>query len=275
MKKRILTLSIIFYVIFNINAENILQGKRFHYSEIVEGIIIDFEEDYLKIKEYDHNEDKNIEYTKPYKVVYDSGLMFILSGENFEDKWLCLYSEEIMILYDDEGSWFFLGKNAHIKTSILLFMVTEDFFSISSYLTETTKTVLIEYDVNNLVDLDIPKPWVEGVKGYGIGEKIYSPIIKEKNSSDLKLVISNGYVSYNRPDLYKKNSRIKTIRVRDNESGRFKDFTIPDSPNIYQFSIYDVIGRKGFEIEILDVYKGTHYDDTCINFLGMIDLVGY
>lgn len=276
MEKIVSILIISFFVSFSLFSENLLEGRKYLHSEIVEGIIFDFAKDHIVITEYNLSEDTEKVFNTPYKVVNDSGLMFLLCGDDFEDKYLCLYSEGLILLYDKDGAWFFRGESMIPTTSnIHLLGFYKDFFTSSSYLTEEGKSGLIEYKIDNLSNPDLPNPWVEGVRGYGIGERIFPKINKDSLSSDKILVISNGYVSYNNPNLYKKNSRVKKIRIRDNASGYFKDIVIPDSPNLFEIPLYNIIGNDGFEMEILAVYKGTHYDDTCINFLGLIDLYGY
>lgn len=63
------------------------------------------------------------------------------------------------------------------------------------------------YSVRNLADGNPKTCWAEGVKGHGIGEKIY--LIVQGNPRALK--ISNGYGKT--PELYAKNGRVKAFRA--------------------------------------------------------------
>lgn len=209
-----------------------------------------------------------------FRISETSHLTFIEFGPDFGNKWLCIYSDEIILLYKDDGDYFFKGHNANIKDNWDNLFFDDRYFSTDSFLKEQTKNGTIEYTEKNLFIESIPKPWVEGEEAYGIGVKINSPIINDPSSGERFLTISNGYVSYRRPELYEMNSRVKTIRIRDIESGKLKDVTIPDSPNMFRIPLYDTITRGGIEIVILDVYKGTRFKDTCINFMGIIDMIG-
>ncbi|MDC7124863.1 MAG: hypothetical protein PQJ46_04810 [Spirochaetales bacterium] len=111
-------------------------------------------------------------------------------------------------------------------------------------------------------DLSLFKPWVEGVDGYGIGEKIFINYSNNKNITGFYL--SNGFVSIEKPYLYEKNSRIKKILVYNSTKSFQKTFKVEDTPNI-QF--FDVPQTNALIIEILDVYRGSLWEDTCINFI--------
>jgi hypothetical protein len=106
----------------------------------------------------------------------------------------------------------------------------------------------------------LDRPWVEGVPGQGIGETI-----EVKAPLAHLLVISNGYVSYDKPYLYAYNSRLKKIRIDDLTNGRVYHFTLADTPcpqhiRLPEHSIY-------VRITIEEVYAGTRWEDTCVNFI--------
>jgi hypothetical protein len=74
----------------------------------------------------------------------------------------------------------------------------------TSYLRE--KNIL--YMSDNLTKYpQLEKPWVEGVVGYGIGEKLFL-----QNIMASALHISIGFVSYDRPYLYIMNARPRELR---------------------------------------------------------------
>lgn len=157
----------------------------------------------------------------------------------------------------------------------------------SSYLSETMGNTNIEYRPENMlkffwtdetsypvINIDV-LPWVEGVSGSGVGEKL-NILFKGsfKKGTDLyskgvsdNIVILNGYVDVNRMDLYKKNNRLKTIRITS---------TDPDNDFSMDYNFRDVVAFheiifpvfvSGVEITILDVYPGSKWDDTCITTL--------
>jgi hypothetical protein len=80
------------------------------------------------------------------------------------------------------------------------------------------------------------------------------------------LAISNGFVDYNRPYLYEYNNRIKKIRIRNRENtDDYRDFELLDLPNIQTVATSSF--SLNIEIEILEIYPGTKYNDTCVNFI--------
>lgn len=144
----------------------------------------------------------------------------------------------------------FFGKN-----SLLFFGKTK--YSATNYLTEGR----IKYVPENLSDLSIGKPWVEGSPGPGIGDKISI----NKSSPVKSIIISNGFVSY-KVQTYYNNNRVKLLRIYNgNQKNEFITVELPD--NAIPFEIQIPFNTKDLELEILDVYKGAKYDDTCINFI--------
>jgi hypothetical protein len=146
---------------------------------------------------------------------------------------------------------------------------------MSSFLTENTT----KYDARNFKapDTSYLRPWVEGAEGSGIGEWIELTIerhIEEKADwmSDWPLdffVISNGYVSFNNPSLYEWNNRVKKIRIIC-EAEKI-DFVaeLKDTPQFQEIRLPKSItaARRVFRFVIEDVYKGTKWDDTCLNLI--------
>lgn len=131
----------------------------------------------------------------------------------------------------------------------------------SSFLREEN----IIYDEKNL-SLDNPLvPWCEGVSGDGIGEYV---IITDKAPYERKfdfLMIMNGYFSVEKPYLYKQNGRVKRIKVTGLKSRNKKILDVLDTPHPQTVDISFLEMQEPFRVTIVDVYKGTKYDDTCIN----------
>ncbi|WP_053227961.1 NADase-type glycan-binding domain-containing protein [Spirochaeta cellobiosiphila] len=219
--------------------------------------------------EYKIDNDGEIDkWTEPYRIDRSSGLTYILIGKNSK-KWLCLFSDSYIIMYDSDSKPFFLGNNIEKNYLSDSLSFGEKYFRSTSYLSEETKKGKIEYSSTNLGINSLPSPWVEGVPGNGIGEKIYIDVKKTEDYSEKYIVLSNGYVSYSRSDLFRKNNRIKKIRLQDIESGNYRDINIKDTSDFCIIPLYDIIRSDGVIIEILDVYPGTQYNDTCINFIGI------
>ncbi|SFJ04458.1 hypothetical protein SAMN04487775_11244 [Treponema bryantii] len=132
----------------------------------------------------------------------------------------------------------------------------------SSYLIEKNKA----YPVENLRKLVVDTPWVEGVKGDGIGEGFTIEGKQFAKPLGPYLFIINGYISYEKPYLYKQNNRIKKIKVTGLKSGNSRILDVLDTPHPQTVDISFITQPEDIRVEIADVYKGTKYDDTCLHY---------
>jgi len=198
-----------------------------------------------------------------YELESRFGLTYITVNDS--RTFLMLISEDLIYLYEEDGYPFYFGVEGKKRSSIEGFISPES--KTSSFLIENLKEGPIEYKSKNLNSNKIPNPWVEGVQGNGIGEKIYlSKVIpKEYRPS---LFILNGYISYNRPDLYKKNSRVKKIKLTYGGSDIVEFIDLLDKPDPQEIPL---IKQHNGEImlEIIEVYPGELYEDTCINLIAL------
>ena len=169
----------------------------------------------------------------------------------------------------------------------------------SSVLLESNKTEDF-YEWKNLIDENIETAWVEGCNGSGIGEYVCLNVLRldefdtlvglnhEDGKFMINFSINNGFCK--NENLFKKNNRVKKAIV-----------TVYDIPiTVNMNSIYikgdckkiheeiiqllDTSAQQNFKFEvqipkneecysamlllkfeILDIYKGTDYDDTCIS----------
>lgn len=138
------------------------------------------------------------------------------------------------------------------------------------------------YGAESIFDWDVRTAWVEGSKGYGIGEyvEVHFPMGNARATSCL---IVNGYNKDERT--WKNNSRVKTMNLyiddklvgivnlkdtRDEQVFRLPD-TIPNFSDTTAFKIMEVESSKykvsTLKFLITDVYKGDKYDDTAISEL--------
>lgn len=150
---------------------------------------------------------------------------------------------------------------------------------VSSALPSTAKN---NYGRENLSDDDTRTAWVEGVKGYGVGEYIEF-IFPYAAARATSCMIANGY---NKNALtWKNNSRVKTFNVYENDKliaiVNLKDtrdlqsfylpHPIPNRPDDFDSSNYDyqnpAMPPTVLRFMITEVYKGDKYDDTAISEL--------
>lgn len=124
------------------------------------------------------------------------------------------------------------------------------------------------YNVMKIDDGNEDTVWVEGVKGPGIGEWIKMWHInwtREKKYCVVNAVwIKNGYMK--NKELYYANNRVKKLRIEFSE-GEQKVVELKDGVLDYQKIKLGEIKTKWIKVVIIDVYKGSKYDDTCISEL--------
>jgi hypothetical protein len=193
----------------------------------------------------------------PYRIAIENQVVFIEYGESYSERFLALYTDRLLFLYDDDNSppVFIGGENSRILNSITYSRFD---WNASSYYENSNE----EYPASNLANIQLFNPWVEGVDGNGVGESF------SISNSAPPLFISNGFVSYQKPYLYEYNSRIKTIRITDLQSGGFVMIELEDTPNIQYLDIPDSLWNiSDFEYQIIDVYPGDQWTDTSVNFL--------
>ena len=204
-----------------------------------------------------------------YSLTRDNGIDFLnVRWSNAgNEKFLYLMADSkgeskvFLFLYKQDGEPYFMGGKRGRTTPS--YYPTYLFYSItaSSYLTENGR----EYSTDKLGQR-IGECWVEGVPGNGIGEKL----IFEDNFgySGNPLYISSGFVSYSKPNLYRENSRIKKIKIT-NQSGKSIVVELSDTPHFQTIDLSQLFSGYGSEstyiLEIVEVYPGTKYTDTCVN----------
>lgn len=119
------------------------------------------------------------------------------------------------------------------------------------------------YDVSNIHDFNHETAWVEGVRGYGIGEWVEYRGVNGGGITAIKIL--NGYVKSEKA--WSENARVKRLKVYCNGKP-ICIFELQNSRSLQTFYVaignsYDV--KVDFRFEILDVYPGTKYQDTVIS----------
>lgn len=119
---------------------------------------------------------------------------------------------------------------------------------------------LYDYPLNYVFDSDDNTMWTEGVRGNGIGESIYITLDEPHNINGITLYNGNRTSS----DAYEKYNRVKTIQITFSD-GSQRQFELDD--NFYEpceVNFINPVKTNSLKIEIIDVYEGTTYQDTCI-----------
>lgn len=200
-----------------------------------------------KVNEYNYETRfDNISYEKFSNITY-------IINENGERTFIILQDVGKKTLYLQHSSgWSFHGKMNGEHFGSWNFQPIK-VLNKPSFLVEGD----VKYSYTNLRRLLDSKPWVEGVDGYGIGEEI---ILSAKG---VGFYLYNGFVSFNKPELFISNSRVRSIQVTVGNEIFMID--IPDSPNPIFIPTSDISQRSEVIIKILDVYEGRKYSDTCVN----------
>ena len=213
----------------------------------------------MEVYEYDWSIRKYNVYGHSIDKVGDHGTPFLLLRDT-NQKWLFLSSPYFATVYKDELTPFFAEGTAY-RPGFNYIIVGK--YSVTSFLTDSSGS----YPAANL-RTDVPsKPWVEGVEGDGIGERISVDWLWRigEGGSTGAMIISNGFVSYDKPQLYEMNGRVRRIRVSD-PSGSFSIETeLADTPNPQVVFLPSASERT--DIEILSIYPGSAWHDTCVNYI--------
>ena len=114
-------------------------------------------------------------------------------------------------------------------------------------------------------DLSYKTAWVEGKKDEGIGEYL-EYYFKNDSPRITEIIISNGYMKSE--ETWKNNNRVKKLKLYVN-SIPFGVLNLKDSRTDQYFSVGTLGHSKNgtdliLKCEILEVYKGSKYNDTAI-----------
>ncbi|MCR4939962.1 MAG: hypothetical protein K5930_07650 [Treponemataceae bacterium] len=193
--------------------------------------------------------------TSTYSGIYREGNpLSTFCCENGENLFV-LKSSGILIIYKDDKKYPVWGVNQKKYRSAETFVFDDEILS-DSFLVEPNFT----YSASNLGNMFLDSPWCEGEKDDGKGVKI------DMGLCGTGFIISNGFVS-KKQYLYEYNNRIKTIKLTDsNDSDFMKIIELQDKAEP-QYVFIDNIPGRHINIEILETYSGSKWNDTCINFI--------
>ncbi|MCL2720198.1 MAG: hypothetical protein FWD47_02530 [Treponema sp.] len=205
------------------------------------------------------HEPEQVMKTGTYTVDMSNGIPFINVKweDNKTERFLIISNENILNVYTTAGQLFdgTQGRNLRGSHETFLYHIA-DKISASSYLVEAE----VSYQPTQFNRPPFQPLWIEGAGDHGIHEKLFI-----QANTCFALHISIGFVSYTTPQLYLENSRPKKIRLYVDNYFSI-DVDLEDTPN-YQIVYLPNPLRKNdvLELEILEVYPGTKYADTCIN----------
>jgi hypothetical protein len=241
-----------------------LYGININIDDLYTSIFID--DNTMKVEYYDSDIPVSEEYSVQWEIINKIYYINFDYNGNFLGEKIARDKKRYLVLYN--GYLIFYNNQNQAEYYLCGFRPQSD---QSSYVDTkiTASSELKENDINyradNLFNKGNLAPWVEGVSGDGIGQAIRiefkTPLVFGLNG----IYISNGFIDYNRPYLYEYNNRIKKIRVSYIGYNEYKEFEIEDIPN-FQYIHLDMNYKPNIVlIEIVEVYKGSRWEDTCIN----------
>ncbi len=275
MKRLKLFFIIYLIAVIKLNCQNFKLNNHYSFQEIslLEGMTINDEE---VIFEYE--ESNKLDIALKYSIIHIDGISFIELSENMPSEVAYWMDYEKNINIETNNKIMFLAfKGEYIRVFAFTKGFRQDrvpltftrfdewgnlYKDCSSYLVEKNKS----YPVENLRKLVVDTPWVEGVAGDGIGEGFTIQGRQFKKPLGPYLLLINGYISYEKPYLYKQNNRIKKIKVTGLKSGKSKILDVLDTPHPQTVDISFITQPEDIRVEIAEVYKGTKYDDTCLHY---------
>ncbi|MBI9100660.1 MAG: hypothetical protein JEY91_19465, partial [Spirochaetaceae bacterium] len=147
-------------------------------------------------------------YKGTYSIIKKEPFVYleVSTSDNKEFIYVIHWTHDVLILTDMETKEVLVctGSQYH-KFPVDLEPQIRSFYeySSSSSLMESYGGNTYDYIAENLGNYELTKPWVEGVDGSGVGEKIQFYIYDRVRS----IAIINGYFDPQRPDLYYANNR--------------------------------------------------------------------
>jgi hypothetical protein len=253
MQFKIITILLVMIILTSCVTGQPLSGMRYKAYGL-DYLFFDAE---VEIRGYGVNQDMSGRY--PYSIEYRYGIPFLVIDKNSCEEYVALFNDTILYLYDgDRSDPVYIGHT--LDPSFLeIDGFGQDWYSFmsSSFYQQPSET----YPPENLGNFQLFQPWVEGSEGNGIGDYI---VIED---ALFFITISNGFVSYDRPELYEQNGRVRELLIEHLESGDSVEVELIDSPNPQIIDLPNGDEQGDYKITILSVYEGTKYQDVSINFI--------
>ena len=161
---------------------------------------------------------------------------------------------------------------------------TQGSYTPSSFFAETLGGRKIAYDAQDLNDI-IRKPYINHREFYGsieeqerffIWNEEHKPWVTQRTGESVTVefadevnavALLNGYVDPYHPDYYKKNARVKDIKITD-ENGAEYFFTLDDEVRVQTFMLNNC--AKKLTLTVLSVYEGEKYGDIALSMFSGI-----
>ena len=193
-----------------------------------------------------------------YQIKEDNDVSFIIFNEEHNQpvikKAAILYNDDLCYLFNENG--FLFENQEELKVSSWSPVKA---VSTSSFLREKNTV----YDGSSLLNFQKIIPWVEGASDYGIGEWIEFEFYYTEDISGF--IISNGFVSYEKPYLFRQNSRIKEVSIETDQGTVSQNIILEDKTQLQKVIFDKPVTTKRLRLIIKSVYPGEKWKDTCLS----------
>lgn len=130
--------------------------------------------------------------------------------------------------------------------------------------TEQFSKMIVKYRLMNLYDGNEKTAWCDPYPGDAIGLGIEISLAGDKPVKGIRLI--NGYTKS--AETFKNNNRLKEIKMIFSD-GTFKKYKLKDLET-EQILPFGKETKGNIKLEILSVYKGAKYSDTCLSELRLV-----
>lgn len=256
--------------LFALNFMTLLFAETFPFEGIkyqdTFDYIFSFKDGVYSVREYDWNVDDYVTEEGTYTLTRKNGYLTaeVVYQDHVSELFIFSADDENILIYDNYLKEYHYGSKLQGHRDEPFIWPVQD-AEATSYLTEILKGEIVEYLPSNLSEYNFISSWVEGVAGYGIGEKLSFYCVMY-NGGPRRFYIINGFFSPDKPSLFYDNGRVKSLHIKCfDEYDKLVyecDKTLEDTGEM-QLIEFPVRCCK-LEFEITDVYPGRKYEDTAI-----------
>lgn len=259
MKKIISILLVIMNCVFIFSSEYYFEGIQFVYSA---DLLFKFNFGELEISKINDDGETSIERF-PYNLKNEDAYLVVNISNPGKKKKLYVFNADRkhIILFDTDSNEVIdaTEKKDHIDEP---WIYSSNKYTASSCLSENIKNKCVTYYADNLSIQNLPLNWVEGVEGFGKGEKL---TIDNCINGSRRMYIINGFFSPEKPSVYYSKNRVKTFLINCYKNGKVVNTVEKEIKDTGTMQIIEFSERyEKFELIIQDVYYGEKYNDTAL-----------
>lgn len=212
--------------------------------------------------------------SSPYTIIKEGAYLVakINKGTFFDKFYIFCADKKHLIIYDTNKDMIIdmTEKTGHRDEAWILSGLE---YESTSYLSETLRGKNIDYIPENLAIHKLTSSWVEGVEGFGRGEKI--SFKNRPLNGSRRIYVINGFFSPEKPSLFYDNNRVKTLNINCYKDGALIKSEYRELKDTGEMQVLEFSERyTSFDFIIEDVYPGKKYNDTALTgiFVDALDV---